>query len=439
MPLRMQSYCRERMPKVPVSAGTQCDRNEKTRKLTLPTCDQRPAILAAEKKLKMARSVHAYVRGSTAKFYEWLEKSSGGIVPEGPPVWICGDCHIGNLGPVADAKGRIAIQIRDLDQTVIGNPAHDLIRLGLSLATAARGSDLPGVTTAQMLEHMVEGYEEAMSPDTDADIHAAPDSVLTVMDKAFHRQWRHLAEERLEDVTPVIPLGRRFWPLSAEEKKAIKALCDSEPVRKLATSLHSRKDAASVKLIDAAYWMKGCSSLGRLRYAVLLKVQSGKKAEMCLLDLKEAVSAAAPRSGEASAVTANVPADSAERVVAGARALAPFLGNRMLATRLLGKPVVLRELLPQDLKLEIDQLTRDEAVKAARFLAQVVGRAHARQMTAEMRHEWITELSRHRSKTLDAPSWLWSSIVELLGTHEAAYLHHCRRFALEPADHKAGS
>ena len=27
----------------------------------------------------------------------------------------------------------MAIQIRDLDQTVIGNPAHDLIRLGLSL------------------------------------------------------------------------------------------------------------------------------------------------------------------------------------------------------------------------------------------------------------------------------------------------------------------
>jgi uncharacterized protein (DUF2252 family) len=33
-----------------------------------------------------------------------------------------------------------------MDQTVIGNPARDLIRLGLSLATAARGSDLPGIT-----------------------------------------------------------------------------------------------------------------------------------------------------------------------------------------------------------------------------------------------------------------------------------------------------
>jgi len=37
------------------------------------------------------------------------------------------------------------IQIRDLDQTVIGNPAHDSVRLGLWLASAARGSD-PGAT-----------------------------------------------------------------------------------------------------------------------------------------------------------------------------------------------------------------------------------------------------------------------------------------------------
>ncbi len=36
------------------------------------------------------------------------------------------------------------IAIRDLNQTVIGNPAHDLMRPGLSFATAARGSDLPG-------------------------------------------------------------------------------------------------------------------------------------------------------------------------------------------------------------------------------------------------------------------------------------------------------
>src|SRR5471032_3187298 len=78
-------------------------------------------------------------------------------------VWICGDCHVGNLGPIANPKGRTEIQIRDLDQTVIGNPAHDLVRLGLSLASAARGSDLPGVVTAQMIEQMVMGYEDAFA------------------------------------------------------------------------------------------------------------------------------------------------------------------------------------------------------------------------------------------------------------------------------------
>jgi uncharacterized protein (DUF2252 family) len=127
----------------------------------------RQSILAARRSLKMARSAHAYVRGNTRKFYEWLDSSDVEAVPRGPAVWICGDCHVGNLGPIANGEGHVDIQIRDLDQTVIGNPAHDLIRLGLSLATAARGSDLPGVTTAKMLENMVDGYEEAFAEDSE--------------------------------------------------------------------------------------------------------------------------------------------------------------------------------------------------------------------------------------------------------------------------------
>ena len=104
-----------------------------------PQAGKRPAArqvtLLAAQNSKMARSAHAYVRGSTVKFYEWLRGRGRKDIPDGPPVWICGDCHVGNLGPVANADGEIDIQIRDLDQTVIGNPAHDLIRLALSLAS----------------------------------------------------------------------------------------------------------------------------------------------------------------------------------------------------------------------------------------------------------------------------------------------------------------
>jgi len=134
-----------------------------------PTCIAKPGerlgLLTAERNRKMAASAHAYVRGSTTRFYQWLEDSDRSAVPDGPQVWICGDCHVGNLGPAASTDGALAIQVRDLDQTVIGNPAHDIIRLSLSLAMAARGSDLPGVTTACMLERVIDGYQAAFAPE----------------------------------------------------------------------------------------------------------------------------------------------------------------------------------------------------------------------------------------------------------------------------------
>ena len=380
----------------------------------------------------MAASAHAYVRGSTARFYEWLEASNRPDLPEGPAVWICGDCHVGNLGPVASVGGKVAIQVRDFDQTVIGNPAHDLIRLALSLAMAARGSDLPGVTTARMLERMIDGYAAAFAPEAQGETTDAsddmPKTVRAVMRQAANRSWKHLADERIEGVEPVIPLGKRFWPLTRRERAAVEQLFDEETLRQLATSLRSRQDGAPVRVMDAAYWRKGCSSLGRLRVAVLVAVDKGKAERHCLMDVKEAIAPAAPR-----AKSAKMPRDNAERVVTGARSLSPFLGGHMIAARLLEKSVFVRELLPQDLKLEIEQLSCDEAVEVAEFLARMVGRGHARQMDAATREQWLAELRRNQSNSLDAPSWLWNSVVDLVAAHEAAYLQHCRRYALSDA------
>ena len=394
---------------------------------TTTTPADRSRALTAERNRKMAASAHAYVRGSTVRFYEWLEASARLSLPDGPPVWICGDCHVGNLGPVASTDGALAIQVRDLDQTVVGNPAHDMVRLALSLAMAARGSDLPGVTTAHMLERMVHGYEAAFAPAAQGETLVAasdmPRTVRDIMRSAAGRSWQHLADERIEGVEPVIPLGKRFWPLTREEREAVDALFEDVALQRLATALRSRGDNAAVRVLDAAYWRKGCSSLGRLRMAVLVAVGKGKAERHCLMDVKEAIAAAAPRSADA-----DMPRDNAERVVAGARNLSPFLGSRMVASRLLGKAVFVRELLPQDLKLEIEHLTRDEAMGVAEFLAHVVGRGHARQMGNRDRERWLAELQKSRSRSLDAPSWLWNSVVELVGTHEAAYLEHCRRF-----------
>lgn len=399
-------------------------------KYTPPRPKDRPTILAARRNAKMARSAHAYVRGNTVKFYEWLETSAG-KVPEGPPVWICGDCHVGNLGPVANLQGRVDIQIRDLDQTVIGNPAHDLIRLALSLVTAVRGCDLPGITTAHMMEHMIEGYCLQLEDEALRKTRPKPDSkpVRRVLEMALRRRWKNLANERIEDVSPSIPRSDKFWDLASKERKELARLIDTPDVRHLVTSFHARDDDARAELLDAAYWVKGCSSLGRLRYAVLIGVRGEKgRKDIAFVDIKEAVTAAAPR-----AVDGKMPRDNAERVVEGARHLSPYLGQRMLASRLGDRSVVIRELMPQDLKLEIDQLTREEAIRAARYLASVVGRAHARQMDDAIRHAWLKALTTNHRKTLAAPSWLWTSVVDLVASHEAAYLDHCRIHSLDEA------
>jgi uncharacterized protein (DUF2252 family) len=395
-----------------------------------PNPGQRTKVLVRTRNLKMARSAHAYVRGSTTKFYEWLE-TRGGALPAGPAVWICGDCHLGNLGPLADANGHVDVQIRDLDQTVIGNPVHDLVRLGLSLASAARGCDLPGVTTARMLEELTAGYEQALMGKFDGrtEKNERPKLIRGVLERAVRRRWRHLAEERIEDITPAIPLGRRFWALTKKERSELNRLFTDEDVRELITSLKGRGGRDEITVLDAAYWMKGCSSLGRLRYAVLVGVGERTGGDnLCLIDIKEGVRAAAPR-----AAAAKMPRDHAERVLIGARALSPNLGERMMAGRLFEKSIILRELMPQDLKIEIDKLKREEAGAIARYLAGVVGRAHSRQMDGQARRSWIRELARNRSKKLDAPSWLWLSVVELISSHEMAYLDHCRRYALDEA------
>ena len=386
--------------------------------------EARAELLEHQRNAKMARSAHCYVRGATANFYEWL-KASNIEVPVGPALWICGDCHVGNLGPVADVKGRVDVQIRDLDQTVIGSPAHDVIRLGLSLAMAARGSNLPGLTTARMTEQLARGYTEALrAPDQ------KPKENSKIVDRVVHlalrRRWKSLARERIDDPRPIIPRGPRFWDLVPDERRELEALFERADIRRLMTALSSRPDDATVRVLDAAYWVKGCSSLGKLRYAVVVGFGGNgiKRSEYALVDIKEAVDPLAPI-----AAGARMPTDNADRVVAGARNLSPNLGERMAAAHVAGRAVIFRELLPQDLKLDIETLPQAEALAVGHYLGSIVGKAHARQLDASSLGAWSEEMRRHQLRHLNAPAWLWAMIVELAGAHESAYLDHCRAWA----------
>lgn len=81
-----------------------------------------------------------------------------------------------------------------------------------------------------------------------------------------------------------------------------------------------------------------CSLIDRSRLAAL---GEGRWSDTCLVDVKGATEAAAPRAAEAA-----VPGDAAKRAVLGLQNLSP-LGARLIAARLPGKPVAIRALLPR--------------------------------------------------------------------------------------------
>ncbi len=396
-----------------------------------PNPSERSTALRVRRDLKMARSVHAYVRGSTERFYEWVASPAGKLLPRGPDLWICGDCHVGNLGPIGHPAGRAIVELRDLDQTVIGNPAHDVVRLALSLSMSARSSDLPGVTTARIVEELVAGYERAFegdaAPERIADL---PEPIRLVMKQAVHRTWTHLFAERLGRDRRQIPLNRRFWPLADDERTAIQELVATEPMRKLVAQLASRQDDTIIKFVDAAFWVKGCSSLGLWRAAVLVQIKDASKKHkrrrrsLALIDIKQAIDPIAPWSIEPTAKLPN-----GERVHRGALALAPALGKRMLSARILDRSVFIRELLPQDLKVELDHISTEQGRAVAFYLGMVLGDAHGRQLDAAGRRTWREAMAARRTN-IDAPNWLWKAVVQLVGLHEEAYLEHCREYAL---------
>ena len=255
-----------------------------------------------------------------------------------------------------------------------------------------------------------------------------PVQVLSVLREARSRSRKQLFAERIGKDAGVIPMGKRFWPLTSGERNDVERLIATTKVKKLITSLTSRENDAAVKLVDAAYWVKGCSSLGLWRAAALVRV-GGPKARsksLALIDIKEALPALAPHSK-----SAEMPAHHGERVVAGARALSPALGQRMASATVVGKDVFVRELLPQDLKFELESLGEGEALAIGHYLASIVGLAHARQLEPAECAEWLEGFRKGSAKNLKAPAWLWAAVVDLVAAHEGAYLEHCREHALD--------
>jgi uncharacterized protein (DUF2252 family) len=405
-----------------------------------PQPKKRAEHLATLREWKMALNAHAFVRAHTDLFYETLANGLDDHIPGHDPLWISGDCHGENIGAVGSVHGIASLELNDLDETVLGWAAHDILRLALAMVVAARSRDeLRGVESVQIVAAVLEGYCEALgrrSASRAGAVVEAPAALRKLVKRVNEQRRTDLLDKRVPrtDGKRRFALGARYYPITAEERDAVEKLIDRAEVRTLVASMTD--DAASaedVELVDAAFRVAGTGSLGCWRVAALVRTGPKKKKNgddelLRLVDIKEALPANAIRHPDG-----NTPSDNAERVVCGARSLVPTFGERMLAQTVLGRRVVVRELLPQDRKVSLQVLTPGEAAPVARALGAVVGRAHARQMTAEAARAWAEELTRGQKGDLP-PDWLWEPLIKLVGVHEEAYLRHCAAFAAKHPD-----
>lgn len=413
--------------------------SKKNRVTDVPSPKKRGEWLAALRAQKMAADPHAFVRASAQLFYDVVEKTRSSI-PKGPAIWICGDCHSENIGAVPTAHGSASLDPNDVDETVIGYPAHDLLRLALDVVVATRSFGLRGVETLRALRAVVDGYVVALSRRSEESAVAldeAPPRLRKVLRGAAHETQAALLDHRVprdESGQRRFAFGPRYLPLSREERRAIEELVTSSDVRTLIGSMTDEAPDVAIEVVDAAFRVAGTGSLGAFRAAVLVRVGGkGKKKDdddrLRLVDVKEALPCHAPARG-----ARKVPRDDAERVVRGARALVPALGERMLAASVLRKRVVVRELMPQEHKVTLVDLDPAEAIPVGRYLGEVIGRAHGRQMHGDDARAWAKELVRKKESRALPPEWMFEPLLDLVSTHEVAYLRHCAELAREARD-----
>jgi uncharacterized protein (DUF2252 family) len=377
---------------------------------------ERASALAALRAKKVADAAHAFVRANAGFFYDHVSPRS---LPTGPRIYICADCHSENIGAIAGDDEVPAIELNDFDESAIGEPAYDVLRLALALSFAGRTSGLGGIDTVHMVDAMLDGYGASLARRSERlPVREIPERFRRLIHRASTQTHTALLDRRV----PRGPrgeraflLGERYWPLSPKERAQIETLVLSKRVRKLVASF-AGTDPEHVTMVDAAFRVAGTGSLGCFRAAALVHCGKHRRAPkkddlgLRLLDIKEAIASHAPHAKK-------TPKVDAARIVAAACALAPSLGARMLPAAMGKRGVIVRDLMPQELKASLLGLEREEAPLIARFLGAVVGRAHARQLDRSDARAWRTEACD--------PRWILDALPSLVGAHEAAYLEHC--------------
>jgi uncharacterized protein (DUF2252 family) len=381
-------------------------------------------VLFERKRARMSMSAHAFLRG-TAPLYYWILKQRQDLRgPEGTG-WIAGDLHVENFGayrpnPTPEHPHRhphaippdAVFNLNDFDDAVQAPWWLDVLRLATSLILGARAAGMGGLAAVGLAWRMLEAYPSRAF--RAAALPRMPGAISKLMDKVAMRTRLELLENRTEIVhgSRRFVRGARYLDLPRDIVRAVPAALEKY---RRGLPEHDRPSADHYELIDCAFRVAGTGSLGCLRVAALT-VGRGRRDGAWIIDVKEEF---APSAQALLKLPHQIPA---ERVLAGICAALPYPPRFSGTTRLAGRSMIVRKLMPQEDKLNLAGLEEREWAEIASYLGSLTGAAHRRAALKPARREWKdADLQR----LLDEAIWL-------AGVHEGAFLAYCHLTGSKP-------
>jgi uncharacterized protein (DUF2252 family) len=364
---------------------------------------------------RMSASPLGYLRGAAPLYYDLLRdhpELERGASGEG---WLVGDAHLENFGAFKSGDGKgaesVVFDVNDFDEAVVGPFRWDVVRLLASVILGGRELGSTGKQSVQLCGSILAGYVPALCDG--ARPSDPPPPVRRLLKVVTDRSQKEFLDRRTERAQGDRSSSARRFVRGDRYQDLPPALV--APAQEGFARYVARLDPARTltpdhfKVEDVAFRIAGTGSLGSLRIGVLTQGK-GDLDSRWIFDMK---SEAAPSAAE---LVPEIPGPAAERVLKATLACLEH-APRLAGTTTLGDAsLFVRRLLPQEDKLDLTHLRREELPDLAGYLGARLGLAHRRGATALPPSRW----------TPQEQAELTDHAIVIAGLHEAAYLALCR-------------
>jgi uncharacterized protein (DUF2252 family) len=297
----------------------------------------------------------------------------------------------------------VTFDLNDFDDAIVAPLWVDRLRVSVSVLLAARSFQATAGDALVLVRELLSSYDDALAG---APPPPMPKPIVDLVERARKRSRKALLDMRAPLVKGrrAFLRGDRYLDLPPESLGEVPLLVESY---RDALGKRAPSHATSWTLVDVATRVAGCGSLGRKRFAFIVKDADDVER---MFELKEAVPSAVE------GLTGKAETESSERVVTAANALALSAPRQLaaLGATKLGS-FIGRKLCPEEDKLDLAKLSVGPKLSSVvRVVGALLGHAHSRDGGGAKR-----AIPRDNEDVIDRA-------VVLAGVFYSVYLAHSR-------------